>query len=113
MASYLIQETGGGEFTLENGSGALLLELQPVSTGNYLVQEVDGVSRFTLEDGSGFILLEVGVIPAPTPTGGVVSVRRRLSGRVRRVVDADEDDLIALTLALRTIRRRVHRDDIR
>ncbi len=78
----------------------------------YLVQEEDGTSRFTLEDGSGFILLEEsgGVTPTPEPTGGQISVRRRLRGRVGRVIDVDEDDLIALTLALRTIRRRVRRD---
>ncbi len=117
MADYLAQEAGGGHFTLEDGSGALLLEVQSVpTTGDYLVQEVDGVGRFTLEDGSGFILLESGVPPAPPePTGGgAISVRRRLRGRVGRIVDADEEDLIALTLALRTIRRRTfNRDDQR
>ncbi len=81
---------------------------------DYLVQEVDGTSRFTLEDGTGFILLEAGAPPPPPQEtgGGAISVRRRVSGRVRRVVDADEDELIALTLALRTIRKRtVNRDD--
>ncbi len=110
MASYILLESGG-KLELEDGTGFVLLEQQTVVTGNYLVQEVDGTSRFTLEDSSGFVLLEAGVTPTPSPTGGgVVSVRRRLPGRVRRIIDADEDDLIALTLALRTIRRRVRRD---
>ncbi len=112
MADYILLEAGG-KLELENGTGFVLLEIQaPPTPGDYLVQEVDGASRFTLEDGSGFILLEAAG-PAPSqgvPVGGVISVRRRLPGRVRRITDLDEDAAIALTLALRTIRRRVRRD---
>ncbi len=111
MANYLVLEDGS-HLVLEDGTGFVLLEQQVVVAGDYLVQEVDGTSRFTLEDATGFILLEAAVTPTPpTPQGGVVSVRRRLSGRVRRRIDADEDDLIALSLALRTIRRRTVRRD--
>ena len=114
MASYVLLETGG-KLELEDGTGFVLLELQPIVTGDYLVQEVDGTSRFTLEDGTGFVLLEAaGPAPPPAPpaTGGyAISIRRRLRGRVGRIVDADEEDLIALSLALRTIRRRTVRRD--
>ena len=78
---------------------------------DYLVQEADGTSRFTLEDGSGFILLEAGVAPAPPETGGgAISVRRRLPGRARRLTGLD-DEAVALTILLRTIRKRTVRRD--
>lgn len=38
---------------------------------DYLVQEVDGVSRITLEDASGSILLETSGAVAPPPTANV------------------------------------------
>jgi hypothetical protein len=73
---------------------------------SYLVQEEDGVSRFTLEDGSGFILLEAqGPAPAAAPGGGIISVRRRRRIDIRRITQ-DDDEALALTLLLRTIRRR-------
>lgn len=109
MADHLLQETGG-LILLEDGSGSILLEQQPVSTGNYLVHETDGTSRFTLEDGTGSILLEAA--PTPTPEvvhgGGIIIPRRRLVTRLRRE-GFEEDEAIALALLLRT--RRVYRPD--
>lgn len=51
---------------------------------DYIVQEVDGVSRFTLEDGSGFILLEAG--PAAIQGAGSESSGHR---RPRRILMPD------------------------
>ncbi len=112
MASYLLLEHGG-KLELETGTGFVLLEQQPIVTGDFLVQEVDGTSRFTLEDGTGFVLLEAaGPPPPPAPGtgGGAISVRRRHRGRARWLTGLD-DEAITVTLLARTIRRRTVRRD--
>ncbi len=112
MASYILLEAGG-KLELETGAGFVLTEQQVIVVGDYLVQEVDGTSRFTLEDGTGFILLESGVVPPPAPPetgGGAISVRRRLPGRTGRLTRLD-DEAVALTILLRTIRKRTVRRD--
>ncbi len=107
MANHLLLENGS-LILLEDGSGSILLEAQPITTGDFLVQEVDGISRFTLEDGSGSILLEAAGPTPPTPviqTGG--AIRRRIPSRRARILTTNEDDtLIALTLTLAPLRRR-------
>jgi hypothetical protein len=108
VANYFLLEAGSGHFAIEDGSGSLLLEQQPVVTGDYLVQEADGTSRFTLEDGTGFILLEAAGPPPPIPvqTGGsAITVRRRVLGRVIRNDQLEQDEAIALSLLLRTRKR--------
>ena len=108
MANYVLLEAGG-KLELETGAGFVLLEVQPVVAGDYLVQEVDGSSRFTLENGSGFVLLESGSPPPPTPTavqgGSIIIPRRRLKIHLDGKQGLEEDEAIALSLLLRTYRR--------
>lgn len=105
MSSYLLLESGD-RLQLESGDFTLL-EQQPVITGDYLVQESDGTSRFTLEDGSGFILLEQA---SPTPPvvagGGGIVIQRRVPIIRRYRGHLEEDEAIALSILLRTRRRR-------
>ena len=108
MADYFLLENGSGHLLLENGSDGLLLEVQSApSTGDYLVQEPDGTSRFTLEDGSGFILLEAATPPTPEVVhgGGIIIQRRRPIIRIDQY-HLEEDEAIALSLLLRTRRKR-------